>query len=111
MLFQRVILVDQLTPAPGVARLLWIFVGPAVLFLLLIGVATRGGRELGALDLACLLVTLGMLAARGYEFRQGTAQTSTGEPATADDWRRYLIQTPLTILVIWGLAKLIAWFL
>ena len=106
-----VMTMNQSPPAQGLARLLWIFVGPAVLFLLLIGVATRGGRELGALDLACLLVMLGMLAAHGYEFRQGTALTSTGEPATAADWRRYLIQTPLTVLVLWGLAKLIAWLL
>ena len=102
---------DQPTHTHGLARLLWIFVGPAVLFLLLIGIATRGGREFGAIDLACLLVTLAMLAARGYEYQQGTAQTSTGEPATAADWRRYLIQTPLTVLVIWGLAKLLARFI
>lgn len=99
---------DRFSHAHGLARLFWMFVGPALLFLLLTGVATRGGRELGAIDGACLLVTLGLLAARGYEFRQGTAQTSTGEPATAADWRRYMIQTPLVVLVLWGFAKLLA---
>jgi hypothetical protein len=102
---------DRLSNLQGLARLCWMFLGPGILFLILMGVATRGGPALGAIDAACLVVTLVMLAARGYEFQQGTAQTSTGELATPADWHRFLVFTPLVVLALWGTAKIMALFL
>jgi hypothetical protein len=48
-----------------------------------------------------------MLAGRWMEFRLGTPLTATGEPATADDLRRYALGLGLIGLGVWVVVNLI----
>ena len=59
------------------------------------------------MDVLFFLALGGVLAARLIEFRGGDPQTATGQPATRDDLRFYMIVTPLTGLIAWVIANAI----
>ena len=44
---------------------------------------------------------------RWLEFRGGQPKTSTGEPATAADLRRYLLMTSTLGIVVWIVANVL----
>ncbi len=96
------------TPKAAVlGRLTWMLFGPFVLFLLAFGLFARGKSFFIPADpvfLAALGVTL---LGRWVEFRSGAALTSTGEPATVADLRRYLVRTGILGIGLWGAAVLL----
>jgi hypothetical protein len=93
----------------GVARLFWIMIGPAILLLLLLSLANRGGW-FTVQDAAVFVVLAAVMTARWYEFRNGNPTTGTGDPATPTVLRNYLIGALLVGLGSWVAANLLGDF-
>lgn len=93
------------------ARVFWIMLGPAVLFLLAIAVVQNPGGWFTVPDLAFLTVLSLTLLARQLEFRGGHPRTATGEPATAADLKRYSRFALSLGLGTWVLANLVSNYL
>jgi hypothetical protein len=88
-------------------RLSWIFFGPFALGVCAISIAGRRDGWLSLPDVVYFVVLAGMLIGRWAEFRAGAPLTATGEPATADDLRRYALGLGLIGLCAWVVANLI----
>jgi hypothetical protein len=73
----------------GFARLFWMMLGPLVLLLLALSIVSQGRSWLTVTDFVFLACVLLLPLARWYEFRAGEPRTSTGDPATERDLRRY----------------------
>ena len=91
------------------ARLTWMLLGPMALFLLLSSIATRGGGWLTPPDLGYLAVLAVMIGGRWLEYRSGHAQTASGEPATADHFRRYVVGASAVGLAVWVVCAVAAY--
>lgn len=63
-------------------HLLWMFVGPFALVLLLMSIVETGSGWLTGLDIGLLIVVVLMLCARWIDQRSGQASTVYGEPST-----------------------------
>jgi hypothetical protein len=87
------------------ARFYWMMLGPLILALLTIA-NVNGKGWFGMADVAFLVMLAGLVVARWYEFRRGDPTTSTGEPATPNDLRRYVIGVIVIGLGLWVLANL-----
>jgi hypothetical protein len=97
-----------LTSFPAfVGRLCWMIVGPFALAFCAVGIAGRRDGWLSPSDLLYFFVLAGMLVGRWTEFRLGPPLTATGEPATAEDLRRYTVALGLIGLAIWVVANLV----
>jgi hypothetical protein len=75
-------------------RLLWMMVGPFTLFLLALAIAEQRGGLLTLPSLAFFPVLGITMLGRWLEFRVGHPVTATGEPATTEHLRRYLLAGP-----------------
>lgn len=98
------------TPISGssvLARVCWMMIGPMVLALLAFHIVSAGSGWFTPADFAFLAVLGGTVLARWVEHRGGHAQTATGEPATADHLRRYVLGAMLLGLGAWSLANLL----
>jgi hypothetical protein len=87
-------------------HLFWSFVGPIVFALLLSSIVRAGGRWLTAVDSAALLVAALILVARWIDQRSGQATTTSGDPATREDFRRYVLVFPPVAGAAWIAAHL-----
>jgi hypothetical protein len=92
-------------------RLTWMLFGPMLLLLTTTLVVNSKGLFTIA-DLAFFLVLGAMAFGRWLEFRSGAPQTATGEPATQQDLRKYVIALGILGLLIWGGATMmrVLWF-
>lgn len=88
-------------------RLFWMFIGPAILFLLAIGMVRDGGGWFTAKDIAFLVVLGGLILGRLVEFREGDPRTATGEPATQSHFRRYSAGVLVIGLGAWMVVNLV----
>ena len=96
------------SPCYGVtAHVAWIFVGPFILLLLLINIVRLGTGWLTALDAAYFVVVAAMILCRWIDQRSGQAITTTGEPSTWADFRRYALLLPPLAIGAWILANAI----
>ncbi|HXG10472.1 MAG TPA: hypothetical protein VNK04_11985 [Gemmataceae bacterium] len=95
------------SPLAVLGRLTWMMFGPLALLLAAWGVVSKGGGWLTTADLAYLAVLAAMLLGRWLEFRGGSPQKATGEPATPADLRRYVIFTLVIGLGVWVVANLL----
>lgn len=89
------------------AHVFWLLLGPATLTVLLIGIFLAHSGSFTIRDAAVGLVVAGMLVCRWIDQRSGQSTTSTGETATGEDFRRYMLRVPLAALGIWGVVKLL----
>ena len=100
---------SERTPASAaLARLVWMMLGPVALVLTAVAIVRTGNGWLTGADIAYFAVLGAVLLARWGEFRGGSAQTATGEPATREDVRRFLIFTAAGGLLVWVAANLVA---
>lgn len=88
-------------------RIFWTLIGPVFLALSLYYLATAGTGWLTFADLLYFLILAGMLLGRWLEFRAGNPQTTTGEPATPADLRRYVLMVTVGGPALWVVANLI----
>lgn len=72
-------------------RLSWMMVGPLALVLTTYSIVTFGTGWTTTADLLFFVILGGMILGKWLEFRGGSPETSTGEPATAADLRRYIL--------------------
>ncbi|MFO0974172.1 MAG: hypothetical protein U1A27_12150 [Phycisphaerae bacterium] len=93
------------------ARLTWVFFGPVAMLLALARIASLRTGWLTGLDLFCGVVLALMLLGRWVEHRYGTATNARGEPATAAQFRRYMIALPLLAAGLWVAANIVGNYL
>lgn len=89
------------TFAAFAARLVWMFIGPLILGFLALQIISTGNGWLTGADWAYLIVLAMVLAGRWLEYRGGNSRTATGEPATPDHLRRYLVGATVIGLTVW----------
>jgi hypothetical protein len=88
-------------------RLMWVAFGPIALILITLGIVMQGAGWLTGLDAMFAFVAGLMLLGRWWEQRSGAATRATGEPATAQDFRRFITVFPIVALALWILANLL----
>lgn len=88
-------------------RLFWMMAGPVLLLLTLYSIVTSGTGWWTIADLLYFVILWGMLLGKWVEFHGGNPQTTTGEPATKADLRRYVLITTILVSALWVLANLI----
>jgi hypothetical protein len=88
-------------------RVTWFLFGPIAMMALAYGIVSNGSGWLTTLDLAFLIVVAVMIGARQAELRAGTAQTATGEPATAAHVGRYTRMLLLFAAAVWVVTNVV----
>ena len=91
----------------GLARLFWMGVGPMILAVLTVIIATRSTGWFTLSNFGFLAVLAGMIFARWWEFQGDNPRTGTGDPATPADLHRYLLVTTVIGLGVWLGANLL----
>lgn len=95
-------------PMPALfARAFWTLAGPMLTVPAVVGLFIREGALFGSADVLFSLIVLGMVVGRWIDFRFGSGQSSTGEPATRQDVQRYVVLVVAGATAIWMLA---AWY-
>jgi hypothetical protein len=102
-----------MTPKPTTSllvlasRVFWMMLGPILLAALTFNIIRKGNGWFTPYDFAFLAVLGVLLLARWLEFRGGSPQTATGEPASPGDLRRYVLGAILLGLGLWVFANLL----
>jgi len=89
------------------ARLTWISVGPLALLGVAYGIVSKGTGWLTGLDAAFAIVAGLMLRGRWVEQRSGAATTATGKPATAEQFKRYVMLLIPLAAAGWVIANVV----
>lgn len=92
---------------PVVGRVFSMMLGPAFLFILAVAIARDGGGWLTGKDVAFHVLLAALIAGRILEFRGKDPRTATGEPATAQDLRMFIVLTLLLAIAAWVFANLV----
>lgn len=92
----------------AMCRVVWMMIGPLALVLLIAAIVNIGNGWFTAADIGFLIVLGIVVLARWLEFRGGSPQTATGEPATPDHLRRFAIGAVVLGLGLWVIANVIA---
>jgi hypothetical protein len=96
---------------PVFGRLLWMMIGPLALVLTIYSIATSGAGWTTTADILYFIILGGMMLGRWLEFHGGRPETSTGEPATDADLRRYVLTIMAAGPIVWVLANLVGNYL
>ena len=88
-------------------RLFWMIVGPMALVMTTYFIVTSGNGWTTPADLIYFVVLGGMILGKWLEFRGGCPETSTGERATAADFRRYILLVVTAGPVVWVIANIL----
>jgi hypothetical protein len=88
-------------------RAFWIMFGPMLLTATAFLILTKPGWRTGA-DITFLATLAGMILGRWLEHQGGNPETSTGEPSTPADLRRFILFTLVGGLALWLIANLFA---
>ena len=88
-------------------RLFWMIVGPLALVLTAYFIVTSGTGWTTTADFLFLIILGGMILGKWLEFRGGSPETSTGEPATAADLRRYILMVVIAGPAVWVVANIL----
>lgn len=89
------------------ARADWTLMGPMLLVPSIVGLFLLEGDSFGPTDAVFIAIVLCMVAGRWIDFRFGSGQTSTGELATPQEVRRYVLLVVVGATTAWLLA---AWY-
>jgi hypothetical protein len=101
---------DSSPPFLGaIARLYWMLVGNAVLFLIAIGIVTQQGRERAWItDAAFWTVAASLVLVRYLDIAMLGGTTASGGPTSFGDWYRYAWRLLLLALAVWIVAHAVA---
>jgi len=91
-----------------IVHVTWIFIGPLVLIMVLLGIMNLGQGWATSLDVLFFVFLGIMLACRWIDQRSGQAMTGYGEPATWADFRRYAVRMPIVAVLAWIAANIAA---
>jgi hypothetical protein len=92
---------------PVFGRLMWMLAGPLALVLTTYFIVVSGGGWTTTSDLLFFIILGGMILGKWLEFRGGSPETSTGEPATAADLHRYILTVVIAGPVVWVVANIL----
>jgi hypothetical protein len=95
------------SPLALLGRIFWMMLGPMVLAILAFNIAKRGNGWFTGVDIAFLVILVGLLFARWLEFLGGSPQTSTGDPATPRHLRQYAVGALSLGLGVWVIANVL----
>ena len=87
-------------------RLMWMILGPMLMFLITYAIVTGAGWFTPR-DAAFGVVLALMVGGRWVEQRSGSAMTSTGEPATAGHFKRYVRALLPLAAGVWVVANVL----
>jgi hypothetical protein len=89
-------------------RLYWMFLGNAILFVLLAYLFQNRPQFPSLLDVGCLLALVSLVAARYIDIRQfnGTNRDNSA-PATMADWRKYTLFLVTGSVAVWLAIRVI----
>jgi hypothetical protein len=88
-------------------RTVWIMFGPLSLFAIAFFILTRPGWRMG-INTAYFVALFAIILGRWIEHLGGDPKTSTGEPSSPADLRRFILFTASGGLALWLVANLIA---
>jgi hypothetical protein len=88
-------------------RTFWVMFGPLLLLAIAFFILTRPGWRLG-INIAYFVTLVAIVLGRWIEHLGGNPKTSTGEPSTPADLRRFILFTIFGWLALWLAANLIA---
>ena len=89
------------------ARLTWILLGPLALLGITWGIVSQGTGWFTGLDAAFGVVVGLMLLGRWVEHRSGSATTLAGDPATPEQFKRYMALLPPLAAGVWIVANVV----
>lgn len=92
---------------PVFGRLFWMIVGPLALVLTIYFIVTSGTGWTTTADVLYFVILGGMMLGRWMEFRGGSPETTTGEPATIADFRHYILMVVTIGPIVWVLTNLV----
>ena len=92
---------------PVFGRLFWMMVGPMALVMTTYFIVTSGTGWTTTADFLFFIILGGMILGKWLEFRGGSPETSTGEPATAADLRRYILMVVIAGPAVWIVANIL----
>jgi len=91
-------------------HLIWFFLGPIALLVLLFSIMNAGTGWLTARDIGFYGVLALIVFARWADQKSGQSVTSEGKPSTWDDFRHFALTLPAYAVVAWIVAKMIGYF-
>lgn len=94
---------NSTSPLSGLARMFWMLVGPATLFILAYAMVTQRDGWWSTASLAFLVILPLVLLARWLD-----PLNAEGEPAAPDTFRRYTAFALPAGLALWGIANWVA---
>jgi hypothetical protein len=92
-------------------RLMWMFIGPLSLGIIGYRTVAQGDGWFALRDVGCTITLALMIGARWLELRSGTAETATGEPATIEHFKRYVVILLPVATVLWIATKVVGNYL
>jgi hypothetical protein len=92
---------------PAFGRLFWMMVGPLALVLTTYFIVTSGSGWTTTINVLFFVILGGMIFGKWLEFRGGSPETSTGEPATTADLRRYILVAVIAGPIVWVIANIL----
>ena len=100
---------EQLVTRFGVlfAHVVWFFLGPLTLLMILFGIVNVGSGWATVLDAVFFLLVVLIIGCRWIDQRSGQGTTDSGEPSTWDDFRRYALFAPIIAGVAWITANVL----
>ncbi len=97
-------------PAGCFLRVFWMIIGNAILLACAYGILQHRSSLLSISDAFYWAIVGSLLAARYVDIRYLYGLTSDGDPATMDDWRRYVRVLGVISTVLWLVVHAIAHF-
>jgi hypothetical protein len=82
-------------------RLMWMLLGPLLLFVATLCLFKARDSLWGLGDLAYFVCLFAIVLARWIEFQSGFGLTADGEPATAQQIRRFTLAAVVVGLAVW----------
>ena len=96
--------------AGAVARLYWMLVGNAVLYLAAVGITLQSHESPWVIDAVFWAAVASLVLVRYLDITRLHGLTGSGEPASVGDWSRYACRVFLVSLTVWILAHAVAPF-
>jgi hypothetical protein len=93
---------------PALSRLLWMVLGSGAIFFIVIAIAFRKAPYI--LDAVLWVAVILVVLIRYIDITRFKGQTTEGEPANLQHWRRYTAGLVITTGSLYILARILAYF-
>jgi hypothetical protein len=100
----------QETELGCLTRLSWMLFGNVGILISAVFIAKHKGSFLSYADLAYWLVIAFLIGMRYIDITRMHGLTATGEPATINNWRKYVLYMVIFSCVLWGIVHAVARF-